>query len=270
MPKRSRLKEVVAALAPWREARRRDTWLPRLKKGDGPATASKFAGTPWLAEGEPWPACRVCHRAMDLFLQLNLGKLPRALGGRFGAGLLQVFYCRHTSSPGDCPGEGYEAFANCQLARVVHPPPRARRKPPVPKEARGFKPRMIVGWTRKDDYPDPSEFEEQGLKIHYDFKGKLQWARCPELGFVSEKLPLGEEGLAEAVSTADGHDKLWSWPGWIHHPGYPKCPRCSGRMGFVYQLTGDHLPFMFGDVGIGYVTQCPKHPDVVAFTWQCH
>lgn len=29
------------------------------------------------------------------------------------------------------------------------------------------------------------------------------------------------------------------------------------------------VPFMFGDVGRGHVTQCPDHEDVVAFGWAC-
>ena len=31
-----------------------------------------------------------------------------------------------------------------------------------------------------------------------------------------------------------------------------------------------NLPFMFGDSGCGYITQCPEHKEVVAFGWACH
>jgi hypothetical protein len=27
---------------------------------------------------------------------------------------------------------------------------------------------------------------------------------------------------------------------------------------------------MFGDSGIGHITQCPEHKEVLAFGWACH
>jgi hypothetical protein len=41
-------------------------------------------------------------------------------------------------------------------------------------------------------------------------------------------------------------------------------------MQLVFQHTGDSIPFMFGDMGIGHITQCPEHKEVVAFGWACH
>lgn len=41
-------------------------------------------------------------------------------------------------------------------------------------------------------------------------------------------------------------------------------------MQLVFQLDSEKgLPFMFGDVGIGHVTQCAEHKDVLAFAWAC-
>jgi hypothetical protein len=38
-------------------------------------------------------------------------------------------------------------------------------------------------------------------------------------------------------------------------------------MQLVFQHTGDKLPFMFGDSGIGHITQCPEHKEFLAFGW---
>src|SRR5262249_35323429 len=95
-PEEQKRRRLMPGLRPWLESHRRHAWLPLCEDGDGPAVASKFAGTPWLAPGERWPHCGSCGRPMDLFLQLDLSGLPRELGGRFGGGLLQFFYCRHT------------------------------------------------------------------------------------------------------------------------------------------------------------------------------
>ena len=41
-------------------------------------------------------------------------------------------------------------------------------------------------------------------------------------------------------------------------------------MDLVFQLDSEkNVPFMFGDAGVGHITQCPTHKDVVAFTWAC-
>jgi len=57
---------------------------------------------------------------------------------------------------------------------------------------------------------------------------------------------------------------------WIQGIEYPTCPRCSTRMALVFQLDSeDNLDFVFGDSGVAHVTQCPQHPDVVAFAWAC-
>jgi hypothetical protein len=34
-------------------------------------------------------------------------------------------------------------------------------------------------------------------------------------------------------------------------------------------LRRGHGRDMFGDMGIGHITQCPEHLDVVAFGWAC-
>jgi hypothetical protein len=51
---------------------------------------------------------------------------------------------------------------------------------------------------------------------------------------------------------------------------YPNWPTCDARMGLVLQIDSeDNVPHMFGDVGCGHITQCPNHPEVLAFGWAC-
>ena len=131
----------------------RTSWLPVTEEGDGPVTASKFSGTPYLAPGESWPTCPRCGEPMALFLQLDLGALPDELGGELGSGLLQMFYC---VSRRDCPirGEGrLEPFSPYQLLRRVCPSPGG--PPPVPPTFDLELPaRRITGWEPVEDYPD--------------------------------------------------------------------------------------------------------------------
>jgi hypothetical protein len=271
-PYETQHEQLRQILGPWLESHKRPAWLPICEAGDGPATASKFAGTPWLATGETWPACGSCQRPMDLFLQLNLAELPRELDGRFGSGLLQFFYCRHTG--GDCRGEGFEPFADCQHVRIVRPDSSAGRAE-VPAEAGFFAPTTIVGWNCIDDYPRGEELEELGLVFRFDHEGSNKWPgssrmwfECLEIGLVSDRFPLNTD--FDFLDRCNGSDKLAGWPCWIQGVEYPNCPRCGQRMQLVFQHTGDQLPFMFGDMGIGHITQCAEHHEVVAFGWACH
>src|SRR5262245_52147353 len=45
--------QIIERLEPWLAKHRRPAWRPVVKEGDGPATASKFCGTPWIDPDAP-------------------------------------------------------------------------------------------------------------------------------------------------------------------------------------------------------------------------
>lgn len=257
-------KEILQKLEPWREKHRRPAWKPIVEDGDGPATSSKFAGAPWLSSDESVPKCAACGNLLQLFLQLDLDTLPSAADGRFGKGLLQLFYCTYDK----CAGAGWEPFSNEQsLVRIVQP-----TGPGMKNETSGaydeLPPKKIVGWEEFQDWPSTEEQEELGLRYTYDFQAKTVDLECSELGLRFEKVQ--DDDLAEKVSSAQAGDKLCGWPYWIQGVEYPNCPRCDRRMVLIFQLDSeDNLQYMFGDSGCGHITQCPEHKDVVAFGWAC-
>ncbi|QDU19051.1 DUF1963 domain-containing protein [Urbifossiella limnaea] len=256
--------EIVATLEPWRARNRRPAWTPVVEAGDGPATASKFCGTPWTGPDAPWPDCGLCRRPLQPFLQLDLDDLPDELGRPFGTGLLQLFYCTRE----ECQGAGgWAPFADdLSRVRVVHP---GGGGPATPApEAPAFPAKRIVGWTRLDDLPGPQDHDDNGLTYTYDFKAGTLRFECPEVG-LDHTGPINA-CPAEQIATAAPGDKLGGWPYWVQGAEYPACPRCARRMALVFQLDSEgHVPFMFGDAGCGHVTQCPEHKDVVAFGWAC-
>jgi hypothetical protein len=86
-----RSNEIVKKLEPWLAKHRRPAWKPVVADGDGPPTASKFCGTPWISPVDPWPHCGLCLEPLQPFVQLDLDDLPDELGQSFGTGLLQLF-----------------------------------------------------------------------------------------------------------------------------------------------------------------------------------
>lgn len=79
-----------------------------------------------------------------------------------------------------------------------------------------------------------------------------------------------DEIQVEDIASAAEQDKLGGWPRWIQGAEYPTCPTCQNSMRVVFQIDSeDHIPYMFGDSGIGHITQCPEHHNVVAFGWAC-
>jgi hypothetical protein len=211
---------------------------------------------------------------LQLFVQLDLDALPAELDGMFGSGVLQLFYCtgQDYSVPWDGKPEcvqddAWEPFSNsASLVRVV---PTGAVNPPVSSTGTGKLPASaIVGWERFDDYPDPQDHDLAGLTVIYDFKARTAWFRC---GSVDLDATLSIDELeVEDIARAAERDKLDGWPYWVQNQEYPTCPDCGTLMRLVFQLDSeDHVPFMFGDAGVGHITQCPIHHDVVAFGWAC-
>ena len=54
--------EIVKKLEPWLARHRRPAWKPVVEDGDGPATASKFCGTPWIGSDAHFALKRLARR----------------------------------------------------------------------------------------------------------------------------------------------------------------------------------------------------------------
>ena len=95
--------------------------------------------------------------------------------------------------------------------------------------------------------------------------------RLSELGGALELLGAnGGEPPDDVESFPLEGEKLGGWPAWIQGIEYPSCPLCDTQMALVLQVDSEkHVAMMWGDMGIGHVTQCPNHPDVLTFAWAC-
>jgi len=225
---------------------KRTAWKPIVANCDGSPSASKFSGLPWLAPGEDWPSCGNCGKPAEFFVQLNLDELPEPLGNEFGPGLLQMFYCTSADPPCDVDCEGWSPFARCMTVRVVQPGRDAGAIESVPVVS-PFPPRLITGWQEIDDYPNSEEGAVLGVELEDSEWDLLSTHGIPRAG-----------------------DKLAGWPCWVQGIEYPRCPLCGDEMRLLFQLdSNDNLPFFFGDLGCGHITQCKTHKHQVAFGWAC-
>jgi uncharacterized protein YwqG len=258
------IEQLRAAMRPWLERNARPAWRPVVEEADAAPAASKFGGLPWLRAGEDWPSCTTCGEPLQFFLQIDLDKLPAEVEGRFGSGLLQLFYCVN----GDCSANGWEAFSSGKLVRMIDPaeePEADRVSPEPPREP--FPLRAITGWRKVTDHPHPPEHDLLGVSYAFDFKRHVVRVECPSAGVSIDNLPMS---APEGLSIALPGDKLAGWPLWVQGVEYPTCPRCDRVMQLVLQVDSeDNVPFMFGDVGTGHITQCPVHTDTVTFAWAC-
>jgi uncharacterized protein YwqG len=250
--------DVKKAFAAWRARHMRRAWKPVCI--DGGTNTARFGGSALLGR-ESWPACAGCRNPMQLLLQLPLASLPGNVVR--GDGLLQAFYC--SRDDGRC--ETWAPFSGAHLVRLVREPLNDVASP-LGRDA--FRLRSVVSWNELADYPHVEEHERLGLIYEHDFERKLVRVTCAELGI---DVPDLDQDIAEVISDPAAGDKLGGWPLWIQQPEYPSCPRCARQMAFVFQIdSGDVVyphPRMFGDGGIGHITQCPDHPDVLAFGWAC-
>ena len=261
--------EVLEQLEPWIREHLRPSFKPITQEGDGDPGDSKFAGKPWLAAGEAWPVCGTCKRPLMLFLQLDLAALPQALPGKFGEGLLQLFYCTGDRVRACDAIDGWQPFSTtAKLTRIIQP--EGEPQPvEMPQWHYPFPPKTIVGWEEMADHPHPQEHAQLGVTYEYDWENGKASVACAPLDLTFEDIE--DDYLAEHISAAQAGDKLAGWPLWIQDVEYPHCPICHNRMELVFQLDSeDNLPFMFGDAGVGHITQCAEHKDMVAFGWACH
>lgn len=228
---------------------RRQAWIPQVAEGDGAPDGSKFSGRPWLHPGEAWPACGNCHRPMQLFVQLDARDLPPEAAPRLDGGIFQLFYCTSTGPACEVDAEAWAPGARSTLARLVAPDASGGGAgAPGPGPEGMFPPGRIVGWTAADDYPNWEELQELGAPITDE-----EW-----------------DELADGDFPRQG-EKLLGWPFWVQGVEYPACPECGKTMELLFQVDSErNLPYMFGDAGVGHVTQCPVHRHRLAFGWACY
>jgi uncharacterized protein YwqG len=256
---------LIAKISPWLDQHRRTAFLPQVTKGQGEPAGTRFNGSPYLIGGEAWPACPTCKKPMPLFLQLNLSGLPAPYTDRFGAGLLQLFYCTTCEDA----GEAWAPFdETSKLVRVAPLDKPGAIAAPL-KTSLAADPLQVTGWTPVTDTPNYEEFDTlEGVETsNGDGVARLAIAGTG----VDVTLPFPEiDELHDTLLDQSQADKLGGWPFWVQGVEYPACPQCQATMNLVFQITSEgNVPFMFGDVGIGHITQCPTHKDVVAFGWAC-
>jgi uncharacterized protein YwqG len=252
-PNKKRSKDPLETLRRKVKSMMRPAFRPVVEEGDGPTTSSKFSGKAFIPEGEDWPSCPNCKRPMQLFLQLDLGSLPKDLEGGFGTGLLQMFYCTSYEPNCEVENSGWLPFSKNGVLRVIKPKGPGKEIE-IPSIERYFPAKCIVEWKPIDDYPGLEVMDELGVNIANETYDRIF-----------------KEDSKRTWPSPDQKDKLGGWPFWCQSPEYPQCPKCGKTMRLLFQLDSeDDLPYMFGDVGTGHITQCEEHLEVVAFGWACH
>ena len=230
-------------LKPWR----RSAWVPQTEAAGAPPLGSKFAGLPFIPAGQEWPACGHCALPLQLFAQINPAGLPAAAAAPFGGRLLQVFFCTNDETMCE-EKDNFSPFSSARCVRLLDPAGAVPRAYAVSPVADAYPERAITGWREQDDYPNWEELDLLGVELS----------------------DAESDQLADEADTPLQGDKLGGWPAWVQGPNYPACPQCAAPMRPLLQIDSeDNLPYMFGDTGCAYITQCPAHPEVLALGWDC-
>lgn len=225
---------------------KRIAYLPKVKENTYSfSPSSKIGGFPYLRNETDWPICPNCQKNMQLFLQLNLEELPE----KKEKGLIQLFYC--TTSEPLCVNdlEAFFPFSAGVICRKIEITGLSKQMEPVIDEI--FPEKTIVNWEQIDDYPHFEEYEQLGIDID------LQ----DEVYELMEKRQIG---------LPIERDKLFGWPYWVQSVEYPFDRQTETQMELVFQFDSeDNLPYMFGDAGVGHLTQSPDNKNELAFGWAC-
>lgn len=180
-------------------------WRPETDASDGPITASKFAGTPWLT-ASGWPLCPIHGGSLALQLQLNGTDWPEPVQARYGPGLMQLFVCPES----DC-----REYLARRLETVVADAP----QPPQPETVHSGPARRILSWYLAGaDTPMPEACRQL----------------CSEQ---SIELSGAESDLLDEMAWAEPGDKLGGWPHRSEAMPFPDCPDCGQRLQMLVQLA---------------------------------
>lgn len=206
---------------------------------------SKLGGLPYLRDENDWPVCPNCKKNMQLFVQLNLNELPTQKGD----GLAQLFYCTNSEPLCESDMEAFFPFSRSVECRIIETESDSAQIEPRIDEL--FEEKQITGWTPKDDYPHFEEYEHLGIELELE----------------DDVYELMEE---RDIGLPIGQDKLFGWPYWVQSVEYPFDRKTETQMELLFQLASeDNLPYMFGDAGIGHLTQSPDNKEELGFAWAC-
>lgn len=244
----------------------RPCWAPIFEEGP---PVGQFGGSPRLSAHEEWPLCGCCGQRLHLVCQLDLARLPqsRPLNAE---GWLQLFYC---TSDQCAPEEPAGPFSSNALARTLKEGETSNQTPP---HADQFPQRNITDWVALTDYPGWEQ------RPPLDDRQRTAAYNLQEPAFLEHFCLNTSEEQDKAASYFRTHpgDKLLGWPAWSQAVRYPRCPECQEPMGSFFQINNDghdsvapgynscHGQIFAGD-GNGHIFVCSKHPDHLAFNWDC-
>ncbi len=236
------LKKAVKIL----EKYKRKAYLPVVSQNINEfSDKSKIGGYPYLRNENDWPLCPNCLKNMQLFLQLNLNDLPENKKN----GMIQLFYCTSENPNCEIDLEAYYPFSEATVCRKIESNGESSKITPNIDVV--FDEKLIVDWTEVDDYPDTIEYSENGIDLDID-DDILELMEIREICVPIEK------------------DKLFGWPRWVQDIEYPSDRQTLTQMELLFQFVSeDNLPYMFGDDGIGHLTQSLDNENELAFGWAC-
>ena len=227
---------------------RRNTWMPVVDEGEQEILDSKIGGKAYIPGGEKHPQCPNCSKELTLFLQLNPKDFPENSDlDPEPDKLIQLFYCTSQEPHCETECEAFLPFSKSVVARTVSLPAGNAAPGPSPGGYMQFAEKGITDWIAQDDYPDWQEMQAGDANLSEQ---------------EVEALETNEALVPKAA------DKLGGWPYWVQGVEYPLCPECGIQMQMIFQLDSNHhLPYMFGDAGIGHLHQCRIHKNILAFGW---
>lgn len=233
--------EVIAEL----QKHKRTAYLPILKNNQKTfSTDTKYGGYPYLRNENDWPTCENCKKHMPLFLQLNLNNLPVNKED----GLIQLFYCTNEEENCESELEAFFHFSKATACRKIKIENKSAEIQPNCKDI--FDEKIIIDWEPKEDYPHFEDYPILNCTVDVDEVYEL----------------LEERNMGQTIAD----DKLFGWPYWIQSEEYPYDRKTNTRMELLFQIgESENIPYMFGDAGIGHLTQSPDNDEELTFGWAC-
>ena len=209
---------------------------------------SKFGGSPYAEKDDVWPVCPTCAKELTFIIQIF---------NQEENSLFVFYYCN------ECFPWGLEDEEKGRWLAKIYKSPTPEKLSRIDRKIEDEYALIpcCISYSSVNILPD-----WDSIDTYSDEVGNL----CSAL---DEDSPWNayEQATLRARCLNDYATLLGGYPRFVQSQVEPKCSKCNSDLEFYAQIDSeDDADVMWGDVGLVYFFQCPKHRDEFHLELQCH
>ena len=209
---------------------------------------SKFGGLPYAEIGDTWPSCPTCKKELTFINQIH---------DEIEQHLFVFYYCK------ECFPWGLDDEEKGQWLVKLYEEPSSEKIVQINRN------------SNDESAPRPCKVIASSVDVLPDWEGLSSASKeandlCCKINDDSP-WDVYEEAVLRAGCLNNYETLLGGYPRFVQGEARYTCPKCNTEMKFYAQVDSeDDAGIMWGDIGLVYFFQCPKHKNEFQLELQCH